>query len=424
MGARTSLGGRLRGLTSRQRRAIAFHGLAVIALVPAFAFWAPQSRWDDPVLLLALLAIGVISDLNEVRLPTGIRWDATTVVALVALALAGPLPAIALSLALLLFGELVRSDRKLIRAGNLANLAAYGWDVFVAAQVLMLAGVSEVSAQAAPALFAAGVAMVLTNFMVGPFVYGPAFLNQPATRMLKEFKDTGLIAEKVMSALGAVVTVLTASLGVLALVLFALITVVPQTAFTIVARPRPISALDRLTASKVYAAAIGDMFGFSKDEHRVLACACELSGEGVPVVGDSLSRCSIDEVQEACFLALYARERWDGTGWPAKLPGPAIPLGSRVVAVAKAWSAQTAQGSPELNHEEALLGLAAGSGTQFDPAVVEAARTVVAQEAQFTPLPAFQPRLHGWPGSYAWRRTVAPRVLGRLSGSRNITAPA
>jgi hypothetical protein len=200
--------------------------------------------------------------------------------------------------------------------------------------------------------------------------------------------------------------------------------VVPQTAFTIVTRPRPISALDRLAASKVYAAALGDLFGFSKDEHRVLACACELSGDGVPTVGDSLSRCSIDEIQEACFLALYSREHWDGTGWPARLPGPAIPLGSRVVAVAKAWSAQTAQGGPELNHEEALLGLAARSGTQFDPAVVEAARTVVAQEAQFTPLPAFRPRLHRWPGPYAWRRTVAPRVLGRLAGGSDRAAPA
>jgi hypothetical protein len=417
MGSRTSLGERLREAAPRQRRALVFHALAVVLLVPAFALWAPPSHWDDPVLLLALLGIGIISDLNEVRLPTGIRWDATTVVVLVALALAGPLPAVALSLALLLFGELVQRDRKLIRPGNLANLAAYGWDVFVASLVLALAGVSEVSVQAAPTLFAAGAAMVLTNFMVGPLVYGPAYLGQRPSRMLKEFREAGMAAEMVLSFLGAVVTVLTAYLGLLALGLFALIAVVPQTAVTLATRPRPISRLDSAAATKVYAAALGDMFGLGKREHRVLACACELSGDGVPADGDALSQCSLEEVQEACSLALYSRERWDGTGWPASLPGPFIPLGSRLVAVAQAWSALTARDTPELEHGEALLGLAASSGTQFDPAVVDAARTVVAQEAQFTPLPAFQPRLHAWPGSYAWRRTVAPRLLGRVAGA-------
>jgi HD domain len=392
-----------------------FHTLAGVALVPAFVLWAPPSHWNDPVLLVALLGIGVISDLNEVRLPTGIRWDATTVVVLVALALAGPLPAVVLSVALLLFGELLQRGRKLLRAGNLANFAAYGWDIFVAAQILALAGVTEISAQAGPALFAAGAAMVFTNFMVGPFIYGPAYLGHPRARMLREFGETGLSAEIVMSALGAVVTVLTASLGMLALALFALITVVPQTAFTIVTRGRSISALDPAAATKVYAAALGDMFGLGKDEHRILACACELSGDGVPADGGALSRCSLDEVKEACFLALYSGERWDGTGWPAKLPGPLIPLRSRIVAVAQAWSTLTARGTVELSHEEALLGLAARAGTYYDPSVVDAARAVVAEEAAFTPLPAFQPRVYAWPGSYAWRHNVAPRLLGRVA---------
>jgi hypothetical protein len=402
---------------SRRTRALAFHALAVLLLVPALVLWAPPSDWNDPVLLLALLAIGVIADLNEVHLPTGTRWDATTVVVLVAIALAGPLPAIALSLFLLLFGDVIRRDRELVRPGNLANLAAYGWDVFVAAQVLALAGVSEISAQAAPALFAAGVAMLVTNFFIGPMVYGPAFLGQPARRMLGEFKDSMLLADVVMSVLGATVAVLTATFGMLTLVLFTLITVVPQTAFGIATRPRSISRLDPLEATKVYAAALGDLYGLTKREQRVLACACELAGDGVPAEGGALSDASPGEIQEACFLALYAHERWDGDGWPAKLPGPMIPLSSRIAAVAHAWGALTARGTPELSHEEALLGLATQAETQFDPAVVEAARAVVAQEAQFTPMPAFQPRLHAWPGSYSWRRDVAPRLLGRLAGA-------
>jgi hypothetical protein len=407
----------LGGLASRQKRALAFHAVAAILLVPALALWAPPSDWGDPVLLLALLAIGVIADLNEVNLPTGTRWDATTVVVLLAVALAGPLPALALSLVLLAFGDLVRRDRSLVRPGNLANLAAYGWDVFVAAQVLALAGVGELTPQALPAVFAAGVAMQATNFCVGPLVYGPAFLGQPAWRMLVEFKDGMLLADVLMSALGAIVAVLTASFGVLALALFAVITVVPQTAFALATRPRPIAALEPAAATKVYADAIADLFGMTKDERRVLACACELSGDGVPEGRDALSGCSVDDIREACFLALHSLEHWDRSGWPAELPGPMIPLGSRVIAVAHAWSAQTAKGTPEISHEEALLGLSARAETHFDPAVLEAARKVVEQEAQFTPLPAFRPRLHSWPGSYAWRRDVAPRLLGRLAGA-------
>ena len=42
-------------------------------------------------------------------------------------------------------------------------------------------------------------------------------------------------------------------LGVLALALFALIAVVPQTALTLAARTRPVAALDPLTATRRYA---------------------------------------------------------------------------------------------------------------------------------------------------------------------------
>ena len=415
MNARTRMSGALGGLTSRQRLSLAFHLVALLALVPAFALWAPASHWGDPLVLLVLLAIGIAADLNEAALPTGIRWDATTVVALVALALAGPLPAIALSLALLLFGDLAHRDRQLVRAGNLANLAAYGWDIFVAAQVLSLAGVGHLSAHAAPALFAAGVAMALANYAVGPLVYGPAYLGQPVARMLKDLRDTALVGVLMMAALGALVAVLTASLGVLALVIFALITVVPQSALTLATRRRPIVELDRLAATQVYAAAIADVLGWSREQRLVLACACQLSGGGESSEGDAFSRCSLDQVQHACFLAFYSHERWDGAGWPAELPGSDIPVASRVLTVARAWSGLTAKDTPELSHEVALLALSARAGTQFDPSVVAAAGTVVAQEAQFARLPAFQPRLHDWPGSYGWRRTVAPRLLGRLA---------
>jgi len=74
-----------------------------------------------------------------------------------------------------------------------------------------------------------------------------------------------------------------------------------------------------------------------------------------------------------------SHERWDGDGYPDGLAGEAIPLASRIVAVADAYSAMTTRRSyrDALSHEVAVGELGANAGTQFDPAVAEAAITVL-----------------------------------------------
>jgi putative nucleotidyltransferase with HDIG domain len=74
-------------------------------------------------------------------------------------------------------------------------------------------------------------------------------------------------------------------------------------------------------------------------------------------------------------------ERWDGTGYPDRLAGEAIPLIARIVNVADTWDACTStrpyQGA--LPFEQAL-GIARGlSGTQCDPKVVIALERVITQ---------------------------------------------
>jgi diguanylate cyclase (GGDEF)-like protein len=71
---------------------------------------------------------------------------------------------------------------------------------------------------------------------------------------------------------------------------------------------------------------------------------------------------------------LHHHERWDGTGYPDKLFGEVIPLGSRIVLVADAYDAMTAGRAyrSERSHEEAVDELVRCAGTQFDPAVVAA----------------------------------------------------
>jgi HD domain len=71
---------------------------------------------------------------------------------------------------------------------------------------------------------------------------------------------------------------------------------------------------------------------------------------------------------------LHHHEHWNGSGYPHGLTGEAIPLGSRIVLVADAFEAMTAdrpyRQAP--GHDYALHELRANAGTQFDPVVVAA----------------------------------------------------
>jgi two-component system, cell cycle response regulator len=94
-------------------------------------------------------------------------------------------------------------------------------------------------------------------------------------------------------------------------------------------------------------------------------------------------------VCEAPALAYVARlvrsshERIDGTGYPDRLTGDEIPLGSRIVAVCDSWDAMTTTRAyrDAMPISEALAELERCAGTQFDPRVVAAFRAVLADVA-------------------------------------------
>jgi diguanylate cyclase (GGDEF)-like protein len=74
-------------------------------------------------------------------------------------------------------------------------------------------------------------------------------------------------------------------------------------------------------------------------------------------------------------------ERWDGSGYPDGLAGEAIPLTARIVAVADAYSAMTTDRPyrKALSQAEAMAELRRCAGSQFDPSVVQALETLMAQ---------------------------------------------
>jgi len=71
---------------------------------------------------------------------------------------------------------------------------------------------------------------------------------------------------------------------------------------------------------------------------------------------------------------LHHHERWDGTGYPDRLPGPEIPLGARIIFVVDAFDAMTSDRvyRGRLTPDHALAELERCAGTQFDPNVVAA----------------------------------------------------
>lgn len=394
-------------LSSQRFASVWIHGALAVALVPALIWLAPESRWDQPGLLVLLITLAVIADFNEIPLARGVRFDAGLPLALITLAWLGPLPAILVDIVPIAVAGLLRGQR-IIRPGNLSNLAAYGWEAVAASMLLAAAGVSTLGVEALPWLLAAGVLMCFVNFWVGSGVYLPLYLGMRFSSLPGMFFSS-LPTALAMVVLAAATVILWPTLGVLALGVFALIAVLPQSALTFAARTRSVAHLDPRTATLRYAHALALHLGLSRGERRHLARVAQLAFSRRDEAGDPIAyaRQTLRDPSRASWEAGHVGEWWNGGGGPAGLRGPVTPVTSRIVAVADTWSALTAKGGPQLSHAEALEELENAAGTRFDPRVVEAARAVVAEERVSAETPAPEPRLHALRLPAQLRRMVA-----------------
>jgi putative nucleotidyltransferase with HDIG domain len=77
--------------------------------------------------------------------------------------------------------------------------------------------------------------------------------------------------------------------------------------------------------------------------------------------------------EKGANLVRHHHERYDGKGYPDGLKGEAIPIGARIISVADAYQAMTEERPYRraFTHDMAAKQIAAGSGSQFDPKVVE-----------------------------------------------------
>src|SRR5688500_1446658 len=82
-----------------------------------------------------------------------------------------------------------------------------------------------------------------------------------------------------------------------------------------------------------------------------------------------------------------SHERWDGGGYPDGLAGDAIPLAARIVSACDAYNAMTTDRSYRraLPVADAVAELERCSGSQFDPAVVEALVAIAVETSERAP---------------------------------------
>jgi diguanylate cyclase (GGDEF)-like protein/putative nucleotidyltransferase with HDIG domain len=92
---------------------------------------------------------------------------------------------------------------------------------------------------------------------------------------------------------------------------------------------------------------------------------------------------------EIASAVRHHHERWDGQGKPDGAAGEQIPLAARILAVAEGYEAMTAgRGCERLTVPAALEQLKAGSGSEFDPAVLDALTKAASDGSLESILPA------------------------------------
>jgi hypothetical protein len=108
------------------------------------------------------------------------------------------------------------------------------------------------------------------------------------------------------------------------------------------------------------------------DEYAVIRCHSAWGSE-------TLS--SIPGLEAVATVVRFHHERWDGQGYPDCLAGARIPLASRIICACDAYAAMTADRPyrAAMEREDALSEITDKSGTQFDPAVVDALAEVVTE---------------------------------------------
>lgn len=109
------------------------------------------------------------------------------------------------------------------------------------------------------------------------------------------------------------------------------------------------------------------------DEWAIMKTHAEIGAEAIAqAIADSAR--PVEFLKIAQEIARGHHEKWDGSGYPRGLAGDGIPISARLMALADVFDALICARvyKPPMPYEEAYSIIVSGSGTHFDPDVVDA----------------------------------------------------
>ncbi|MDR2339953.1 MAG: response regulator [Deltaproteobacteria bacterium] len=116
----------------------------------------------------------------------------------------------------------------------------------------------------------------------------------------------------------------------------------------------------------------------TKEEFEAMKLHVDHGVNIIDKISKSLPGADATLLKHARILAHSHHEKWDGTGYPRQLKGKEIPLQGRLMAISDVFDALISKRpyKEPFTPEEAVKIIIDGSGTHFDPALVEVFKSV------------------------------------------------
>jgi putative nucleotidyltransferase with HDIG domain len=414
------------GMSRRSTALLTGEAALLAAALAVAALTSTRDDWRPPGLVVVLLGLALATDLFAVS-HEGQRISGSFLALVLAMALLGPAPAVAIGVASVLVDH-VRARNPPARL--LTNLATFATFPLIGALIVRWADVAPRDSAFPVLVFAVFLVTNLINFVM---IAGDHAVHERVSPV-RDFRAIFLpvLPSEVISALlCALVAAIYVRTGVPAMTLMVVVLVVFQYLLralllsreraarlaalqlgVLVSMIETLALRDRMTARHSaavarYAAAMADALDWPSGHRELVHTAGLLHDVGKFAFPDSILLADqkltpeqreavkahpadgarllrrLDGYGPVADVVLSHHERWDGLGYPRGLAGEAIPAAARVIAVADTYDVLTARDSyrKPVSAADAVAELRRVAGGQLDPELVEVFADLVTRGA-------------------------------------------